>query len=103
MASVSLYFVLSSIQYMVCCNDIHLAMHSECGCALIMNSSQDWDLDEGKESGMTSLPMVMGLLSPCGSQITTTIVAGTSYAMILTREQCILFWSSSSASSSIRG
>ena len=28
---------------MVCCNDIHLAMRSKCGCALIMNSSRDWD------------------------------------------------------------
>ena len=34
--------------------------------------------------------MVMGLLSPRGSQITTTKVAGTGYAMIMTREQCFL-------------
>ena len=34
--------------------------------------------------------MVMGLLSPCGSQITTTTVAGTGYAMIMTREWCLL-------------
>ena len=34
--------------------------------------------------------MVMGLLSPRGSQITTTTVAGTGYAMILTRERCLL-------------
>ena len=32
----------------------------------------------------------MGLLSPRGSQITTTTVAGTGYAMILTRERCLL-------------
>ena len=43
MASVSLYLVFSSIQYMVCCNDIHLAMRSKCSCATIMNSSRDWD------------------------------------------------------------
>ena len=30
------------------------------------------------------------LLSPRGSQITTTIVAGTGYAMIMTRERCLL-------------
>ena len=34
--------------------------------------------------------MVMGLLSPRGSQITTTTVAGTGYAMILMRERCLL-------------
>ena len=34
--------------------------------------------------------MVMGLLSPRGSQITTTTVAGTGYAMIMTRERCLL-------------
>ena len=34
--------------------------------------------------------MVMGLLSPRGSQITTTIVAGAGYAMIMTRERCLL-------------
>ena len=34
--------------------------------------------------------MVMRLLSPRGSQITTTIVAGTGYAMIMTRERCLL-------------
>ena len=28
---------------MVCRNDIHLAMRSKCDCALIMNSSRDWD------------------------------------------------------------
>ena len=28
---------------MVCCDDIHLAMRSKCGCAPIMNSSRDWD------------------------------------------------------------
>ena len=32
----------------------------------------------------------MGLLSPRGSQITTTTVAGTGYAMIMTRERCLL-------------
>ena len=32
----------------------------------------------------------MGLLSPRGSQITTTSVAGTGYAMIMTREWCLL-------------
>ena len=32
----------------------------------------------------------MGLLSPRGSQITTTTVAGTSYAMIMTRERCLI-------------
>ena len=36
--------------------------------------------------------MVMGLLSPRGSQITTTPVAGTGYAMIMTRERCLLVW-----------
>ena len=36
------------------------------------------------------LPMVMGLLSPRGSQITTTTVAGTGCAMIMTRERCLL-------------
>ena len=35
--------------------------------------------------------MVMGLLSPRGSQITTTPVAGTGFAMIMTRERCYLF------------
>ena len=34
--------------------------------------------------------MVMGLLSPRGSQITTTTVAGIGYAMIMTRERCLL-------------
>ena len=34
--------------------------------------------------------MVMGLLSPRGSQITTTTVAGAGYAMIMTRERCLL-------------
>ena len=34
--------------------------------------------------------MVMGLLSPRGSQITTTTVAGTGYALIMTRERCLL-------------
>ena len=33
---------------------------------------------------------IMGLLSPRGSQITTTTVAGTCYAMIMTRERCLL-------------
>ena len=33
--------------------------------------------------------MVMGLLSPRGSQITTTPVAGTGFAMIMTRERCL--------------
>ena len=32
----------------------------------------------------------MGLLSPRGSQITTTPVAGTGFAMIMTRERCLL-------------
>ena len=32
----------------------------------------------------------MGLLSPRGSRITTTTVAGTSYAMFMTRERCLL-------------
>ena len=32
----------------------------------------------------------MGLLSPRGSQITTTTVAGTGYVMIMTRERCLL-------------
>ena len=32
----------------------------------------------------------MGLLSPRGSQITTTIVADAGYAMIMTRERCLL-------------
>ena len=32
----------------------------------------------------------MGLLSPRGSQITTTTVAGTGFAMIMTREWCLL-------------
>ena len=36
------------------------------------------------------IPMAMGLLSPRGSQITTTTVAVTSYAMIMTRERCLL-------------
>lgn len=31
-----------------------------------------------------------GLLSPCGSQITTTIVTGTGFAMVMTRERCLL-------------
>ena len=35
--------------------------------------------------------MVMGLLSPRGSQITTTTVAGAGYAMIMTRERCLFF------------
>ena len=34
--------------------------------------------------------MVMGLLSPRGSEITTTTVAGTGFAMIMTRERCLL-------------
>ena len=34
--------------------------------------------------------MEMGLLSPRGSQITTTTVSGTGYAMIMTRERCLL-------------
>ena len=34
--------------------------------------------------------MVMGLLSPRGSQITTTTVAGTGFAMIMMRERCLL-------------
>ena len=34
--------------------------------------------------------MVMGLLSPHGSQITTTTVAGAGHAMIITRERCLL-------------
>ena len=34
--------------------------------------------------------MVMGLLSPRGSQITTRTDAGTGYAMIMTRERCLL-------------
>ena len=34
--------------------------------------------------------MVMGLLSPRGSQITTTTVAGTGFAIIMTRERCLL-------------
>ena len=34
--------------------------------------------------------MVMRLLSPRGSHITTTTVAGTSNAMIMTRERCLL-------------
>ena len=41
------------------------------------------------------IPMVRGLLSPRGSQITTTTVAGTGYAMIMTWERCLLVWSSS--------
>ena len=36
------------------------------------------------------IPMVMGLLSPRGSQITTTIVAGIGFAIIMTRERCLL-------------
>ena len=32
----------------------------------------------------------MGLLSPRGSQITTTTASGTGYAMIMTRERCLL-------------
>ena len=47
--------------------------------------------------------MVMGLLSPRGSQITTTTVAGIGYATIMTRERCLLALSSSSASSLVRG
>ena len=47
--------------------------------------------------------MVMGLLSPRGSQITTTTVAGTGYSMFMTRERCLLVLTSSSASSLIRG
>src|SRR5215216_4444699 len=43
MASVSLYLVFSSIQYMVCCNDVHPAMRLKCDCAPIMSSSRDWD------------------------------------------------------------
>ena len=34
--------------------------------------------------------MVMGLLSPRGSQITTATVAGTDFAMIMMRERCLL-------------
>ena len=34
--------------------------------------------------------MVMGLLGPRGSQITTTTVAGIGYAMIMARERCLL-------------
>ena len=34
--------------------------------------------------------MVMGLLSPRGSQFTTTTVAGTGCALIMTRERCLL-------------
>ena len=34
--------------------------------------------------------MVIGLLSPHGLQITTTTVAGTGNAMIITRERCLL-------------
>ena len=33
--------------------------------------------------------MVMGLLSPRGSQITTIPVAGTGYAMLMMRERCL--------------
>ena len=44
MASVSLYLVFSSIQYMVCCNDIRLVMRSKCDCAPILSSSRDWDI-----------------------------------------------------------
>ena len=36
------------------------------------------------------IPMVMGLLSPRGSQITTTTVVGTGYAMIMTGERRLL-------------
>ena len=43
MASVSFYLVFSSIQYMVCCNDIHLPMHLKCGWAPIISSSRNWD------------------------------------------------------------
>ena len=46
--------------------------------------------------------MVMGLLSPRGSQITTTTVAGTGYAMIMMQERCLFALRSSSAPS-IRG
>ena len=34
--------------------------------------------------------MVMGLLSPRGSQITTTTVAGAGFAMFMTQERCLL-------------
>ena len=34
--------------------------------------------------------MVKGLLSPRGSQITTTTVAGTGFAMTMTQERCLL-------------
>ena len=34
--------------------------------------------------------MVMGFLSPRGSQITTTTVAGAGNAMIMARERCLL-------------
>ena len=36
------------------------------------------------------IPMAMGLLIPRGSQITTTTVAGSGYAMIMTREGYLL-------------
>ena len=36
------------------------------------------------------IPMVMGLLGARGSQITTTTVAGTGFATIMTRERCLL-------------
>ena len=40
---------------------------------------------------LNSLDLVgVRLLSPRGSQITTTTVAGTGYAMILARERCLL-------------
>ena len=41
--------------------------------------------------------MVKGLLSPRGSQIATTTVAGTSNAMIRRESDACLFWSSSSS------